>query len=149
MINIICPYLKDFNIKDSGSGRTPLHEAVIQGHFPAVKVLLSYIQDETNPKDEFGITPLHYAAKQGLLLIVQELLLKLGHVSTCPKDNYGSTPIHNAAENGHLEVVKVLAEHFRHDLNPKDNKNLTPLDIAVKHRNDNVACFLKDKLSMQ
>ena len=42
-------------------GFTPLHLAAITGHLDIVKILLTYVKEDKNPKDIARITPLVYA----------------------------------------------------------------------------------------
>ena len=55
--------MKDANPKDS-EGSTPLHQAVINGHFDLYKLIREKAENK-NPKDQRGRTPLHEAAIWG------------------------------------------------------------------------------------
>jgi len=68
--------MKDHILLDSidSDGRTPLHNAVKNGHFAAVEALISNHCFDINQKDNLGNTPLMYAVKSGNYLVVQVLL---------------------------------------------------------------------------
>lgn len=56
-----------------GSGETPLHKAVRQGHLSTVEVLVR--TSDVNATSHEGMTPLHWAVLTGREEIVQTLLL--------------------------------------------------------------------------
>jgi hypothetical protein len=42
----------------------------------------------------------------------------------------GSTALHLAASRGHVEIVRNLVDHWRADVNARDGKGFSALDIA-------------------
>ncbi|KAK7475564.1 hypothetical protein BaRGS_00033197 [Batillaria attramentaria] len=89
-------------------GRTPLHNACVKGHAPAVEALLKSSADLDAP-DLSGQTPLHYACASGDLLTV-DILLKHG-ANVQLKDKMGRTALHWASLNGHSVVATNLLGH--------------------------------------
>jgi ankyrin repeat protein len=95
---------------------------------------MRYIKNK-NPRNAFGLTPLHLAAQNGLMKVVQLILMnvqdkkciqevflaaaKCGNLAICKylvafenvcdsADEEKTTALHYAAENGHLEVRQSL-----------------------------------------
>ncbi|KAG8527758.1 uncharacterized protein KY384_007912 [Bacidia gigantensis] len=145
----------------SGSGKTPLMEAVAVGNLAVVKVLLSHGATGSR-QNVFGATMLHYARETSLV----EYLIQNGHVADIDaidyggrtllhlaaiegasglvtvllrtgaainiQDNQGKTPLHFAAACGHLEVVTILLNHGC-ALKVVDQSRLTPALSAQSH----------------
>ena len=87
---------------------------------------------DINPSNSVGLTPLHISADRGFLDICLLIINKLRNGDKNPADfNHGTTPLHAAAENGHIEVCKLIMAHLVNK-NPKDNRGLTPSDLAWK-----------------
>jgi ankyrin repeat protein len=143
---------------------TPLHLAVDRGDREAVEILLNSGADP-NVKDLAGGTPLHWAVASGFPDLV-ELLLERG-ADPNARDNAGNTPLHIAAM-GHtsevaemfielaprfgleypydrLDTIRILLEYGA-DLTAKNNYGQTPIDIALRYGNDEIAWLLASKL---
>ncbi len=145
-------------------GVTALHWAVSKGDIEMVKLLLDHGADP-NIKDLAGGTPLHWAVAAGFPDIV-ELLLERG-ADPNARDNAGNTPLHIAAM-GHisetaemffelaprfgleypydrLDIIRILLE-YEADPTARNNNGQTPIDIALKYQNDEVAWLLASRL---
>ncbi|KAL7946987.1 ankyrin repeat-containing domain protein [Trichoderma barbatum] len=143
----------DANSKD-GDGRTPLSLSAENGHDQVVQIMLQHYAD-ANIKDADGRTPLWWAAQNGHEQVVKQLapldtgtLLVLTQegkqaainlLSRCkPKFNQangcGQTPLHLAVLLGHRGIAKDLILNGA-DTSPKDNDNMTPLQLAMSGRN--------------
>lgn len=82
-----------------------------------------------------GWSTLHHAAKDGSLEIVHTILQKgSGDMVTHKTSSCGSTPLHLAVENDHLPVVEFLLRHHNIEVNARNFKNQTPLDLACLHK---------------
>ncbi|EAX96514.1 hypothetical protein TVAG_148660 [Trichomonas vaginalis G3] len=53
------------------------------------------------------------------------------------------TPLHNAASNGQIDACKLLLSQPGIDLNPTNNHNETPLDLAIKKGYQTVIDYLR------
>jgi len=145
-------------------GMRPLHLAVYVGNREAAEILLNHGADP-NARDLAGGTPLHWAVAGGFPDIV-ELLLERG-ADPNARDNAGNTPLHIAAM-GHasevagmfielaprfgleypydrLDTFRILLEYGA-DPTAKNNYGQTPIDIALKYGNDEIAWLLASKL---
>ena len=85
-------------------GRTPLHQAAIDGQFEIVRFIV-YNVNEINPSDDSGWTPLHAAAMHGYFDIYKYLLERVKDKN--PGDNTGKTPLHEVVIRGQIEIFKI------------------------------------------
>ncbi|XP_056686151.1 uncharacterized protein [Spinacia oleracea] len=127
----ICRYLVetvkiDINIKDS-RGFTPLHHAILGGHFMTSSFLLDHGADP-NMTCNAGLAPLHYAAKNGKKEQVKLLLTKGAEVDV-PSSSKG-TPLRFAAAYSMKDAVKILLEH-KANPNYTNHPILNPLIVAI------------------
>ncbi|XP_071832043.1 ankyrin repeat and sterile alpha motif domain-containing protein 1B-like isoform X2 [Apostichopus japonicus] len=131
-----------------GSGYTPLHHAVLNGHRDIVELLLKYEASPIVP-DNRGNTPLHLAAWTGNSAMLNALLMKgitRGQVNE--QNNDGDSHLHFASQYGHTEVVEILLEKGANPdvLNKKDE---SPLDLASQYgRLDVVEVLLRKQPSL-
>lgn len=88
-------------------GKTPLFNAVINGHDLVVSLLIAN-GAQIDAKDILGRTPLHRAAMEGNLSTVKLLVAK-GAETDLP-DYRGFTPVDNAASHFQVETVDYLME---------------------------------------
>ena len=70
------------------------------------------------------------------------------HLNNCAdvnqKDRYiGFTPLHYSAWNGDIDIAGLLIVKGA-DLNARDKKNNTPLDVAVKANKIKIASYLRN-----
>jgi ankyrin repeat protein len=78
-----------------------------------------------------GATPLHNIAARGYAPAVS-LLIEHG-ADPMATDNQGRTPLHYIASSPAYLDLSILSELFKHagDINTRDDKGNTPLDIAL------------------
>ena len=88
------------------TGRTPLHEAAIQGQVDVLKVFHENLPD-MSINNSFGNNALHYAAYLGQMLAVEFLV---NVISTDAVTHEGNNSLHMAAIKDKLSVVKYLAD---------------------------------------
>lgn len=109
-------------------GRTPLHDAIIDGKLGIAKRLLAKGAAPSAPDDN-GWTPLHFAARSQHLGMV-ELLLDAG-AEVDAVDSNGNTPLSNAVfeSTTDFEIIALLlargAEPKR-----KNKHGVSPLGLA-------------------
>ena len=90
-----------------------------------------------------GETALHHAARSVDGYAMLKVLLDNGaHINS--KNNNGYTALHYAAARGHLKNVKLLALKGA-DVLAENNKGETPLMLALRLENQEVANFLKQR----
>ena len=119
---------------EDNNGRTPMHEAALNGHDEIIKLLMNCQSIENkNPADKDGRTPMHQAALEGQAKVIKLFLACETVKDKNPKSHIGSTPLHEAAFCGHMEVVKLLVNcDLINDKNPKNDKGETPMDLATE-----------------
>ncbi|MFF9508913.1 ankyrin repeat domain-containing protein [Streptomyces sp. NPDC014724] len=100
----------DVEVRDRGTGRTPLLEAVISGHLDTVAVLLAASADIEARDTAVGFTPLGWAAARGNTHLVRVLLAHGGDVDSANGD-FDRTPLMLASQQGHADAVRILLEH--------------------------------------
>ncbi|KNA25180.1 hypothetical protein SOVF_009100, partial [Spinacia oleracea] len=122
---------------------TPLHNAVLEGHYMTSSFLLDH-GAHPNMTSHDGSTPLHYAAEKGRKDQVK-LLISKGAEVDAPSYSKG-TPLRCAAAHGMKDVVKILLDH---KANNGADPNLglhgeKPLTVAVSEGNlEVIKCLLK------
>lgn len=119
---------------------TPLHSATYNGHKEVVKFLISKGAD-LNAKDVNGATPLILASFRGQVQVV-ELLLSKGANINMMDEKYGATALLWAVGAGQKAVVKLLVQKGA-DITIQDSKGQTPLDEALKTKNDDLIRLLR------
>jgi hypothetical protein len=85
--------------------RTPLHQAVQDGNYPAVRKHVA-ARSDLNATNKSGWTPLHLAAMNGDLPMVQ--LLTTSGADAWRLGAGGRTPVDMARERGQTSIVKFL-----------------------------------------
>ncbi|KAL6786562.1 ankyrin repeat-containing domain protein [Trichoderma sp. SZMC 28012] len=147
---MLLKYNADANAKD-GDSQTPLSRVAAHGHEKVVEMLLQHNADP-NSTDRDGRAPLWWAVKNGhaacaehLIPVDTSTLLLLMHENTQTalefllrfkprldqRDHQGRTALHLAAEWGDLDIARaVILQGGK--LDSKDNRNITPLQIAMR-----------------
>ena len=133
------------NTVDTEYGHTPLMWAAENGHEGVVKTLLQ--REDVNPDQpdtEYGQTPLSWAAKNGHDGVVKTLLQREDVNPNTADTKYGRTPLSWAAESGYKGVVKALLERPDIRAATPDNKNQTPLSLALSKGHAGVGRILHE-----
>ena len=152
-------------------GRTPLHQALEEGHEGVARLLIDKGADVTvadtfgwtpldrasskemaqlliekgadaTAADESGWTPLHVASNWGGAEVAGLLIDKGADPSACTRG--GRTPLHLAVTGGREGVVRLLIGKGA-DVTVADKKGRTPLHLASKSGNEEVVRLLVDK----
>ncbi|TRY64654.1 hypothetical protein DNTS_034849 [Danionella cerebrum] len=103
---------------------TALHIAVNKGFTDVVRVLIEHSAD-VNLQDSYGDTPLHDAIAKDFRSIIE--LLTLADV----KKEDGFSALHLAALNNHREVAEILLKEGRCDVNQRNGRGQTALQLSV------------------
>lgn len=113
-----------------GTPRTPLHSAVQDGNYPAVRQHIA-ARSDLNATDKSGWTALHLAAMKGDRAMV-ELLAGAGADAgrTGPG---GKTPVDVAREKGQTSIVQFLETHLAANAQPaaKEKRGRALIDGGV------------------
>jgi ankyrin repeat protein len=135
-----------------GSGRTPLHDAVLSTeHSEAMIRLLLAHKANVRAAAKDGWEPIHRAAQACNAAGVALLLDHKADVNAREKEE-GRTPLHLAIEDGwlldepnearSLPVVQLLLRR-KADVTIKDKKGRSPLDLAAEMKYANIVRLLR------
>lgn len=125
------------SIKENERGMTPVHWAAFLFQKDVLQLLVKN-DGAVDVRDYRGLTPLHWVAvsqasekPDPMSLETSRLLLEHG-ANAGARDRRGMTPAHVAAYFENLDYLDFLVDDNNADLiNQRDNKGLSPLDIAV------------------
>jgi ankyrin repeat protein len=123
------------------AARNPFIEAVRNGYYTLVQLLLVRGQIEVDAMDCNGRTPLLLAAENGQEVVVK-LLLATDQVEVNVKDGDSRSPLSWAAGNGHEAVVKLLLATDQVKVVSQDIYGRTPLSWAVGNGHEAVVKLL-------
>ena len=150
----------DINVREKGTGFTPLHKVCYNGSLSIVEYLISKPQCDIEAIDNEGNQPLHYAACQGHKEIVSIVGNKVSQdgLSKCIKsakqlaepdiikllNNHYEDRISliNACESNNVDIVRHLVIDKHCDVNVKGRNGLTPLHVACLNCNLEAVQFL-------
>ncbi len=132
------------NAHDPRYERTPIFEAIKQGQFAAVEILLAADAD-LKTSDRQGMTPLHAASEmEAPAEVVSNIVTRLLQAGADKeaRDQFFATPLHAAANAGNLVMVQLLLEAGAR-INAAGPNLSTPLQFAVmRGRRDVVEVML-------
>jgi ankyrin repeat protein len=109
---------------------TPLHWAARMGGTAAIEVLVEIGNADVQVRDGSGRTALHLAAIGNHTKSIRTLL-KYGS-DTAAQDVCDYTPLLCAARNGQADAIRVLVEEGKADVQVRDRRGRTALDLAAK-----------------
>jgi ankyrin repeat protein len=136
----------NFDLNTPGQyGGSPLHRAAEGGHLDVVKYLVDVRKCNPANLDERKATPLHLASGEGHLEVVKYLIKdnKEQHCDPLCRDSYLDTPIHWAAREGRLNVIKYFKTRNCQQMNVRNKKYETPLDLASAKNHGDVVQYLQ------
>ena len=120
-------------------GMTPLHDAVFGDHADVVEYLLA--QDAPpDEKDNRGVMPLDWALENGSIEVVRLFLAGQKDVDE-RKWEFGRTFLHQTAILGQKEIADLVLSRGA-DLNARDERNQSPLDLARISGREEMAEYL-------
>jgi len=127
-------------------GLTPLHEAALGNRVAVAKLLLAHSAN-VESTDAWGKTPLHRTAENNCVDVAKVLIENSANVNST--DLWGATALHVAAETNSVDVAKLFIAHSA-NLNavPEGHryKNMTPLQVAIRYRNQEMVQLLRNAL---
>uniref|UniRef100_A0A6U6NK58 Uncharacterized protein n=1 Tax=Zooxanthella nutricula TaxID=1333877 RepID=A0A6U6NK58_9DINO len=127
------------NAAQTTTGRTPLIEAVVQGHVRTIERLLAHPGVDVNQPTLDGSTALMAAAQLGSAEITALLLAKRGVDVNMSQTKGGATPLTAAAQCGHAAVVRLLLAHTGGvAVNACEKNGETALFLAAKNKHVDV-----------
>lgn len=129
---------KGININEiNGYGDSPLMYAVLRRNVKMTKELIAK-GATVNTVNKDKLTPLYNAVQSDHKELVDILLNAKADV------NLGKTLLHKAVLNNSLDVLKKIVDHVS-DIDPVNEYGNTPLALAIRENNPEVAEFLIKK----
>lgn len=122
------------------TGASPLADAALKGDVDTVRALLAK-QAGINTISPAGMQPIHDAALGDNAEVIRELVQHGADVNARSRDE-SLTPLHVAAAMGKLKAAEVLVS-LGADRTLKDSKQRTPLEVAERTGNSEIAALLK------
>ncbi|XP_059640457.1 protein ACCELERATED CELL DEATH 6-like isoform X2 [Cornus florida] len=116
-------------------GSFPIHWASKRGHVNIIQEFLKLRPDSKELLDYNGQNILHVAAMNGRVDVVSYVLKKpeLAVLINQIDMEKGNTPLHLASKGEQARVVHILTWDKRVNLEIRNDKGLTALDVAAKH----------------
>ena len=115
--------------------KSPLHKAITFDRARIFDYLLEQGAD-VNAADVTGMRPLHVAAALNRAEYARKLIEAGAEID--PRDAFGDTPLHTAAMFGANAVIETLIRAGA-DVFATNHEDLTPADLARKHRRTQLA----------
>ncbi|KAJ3672977.1 hypothetical protein LUZ60_006351 [Juncus effusus] len=117
-------------VRDKKEGLMPLHVAVIKDRPLIVEELVKSCEEAVHQLTHRGETILHLAVKSNSFETLEFLISQVSDINT--KDEKGNTVLHLAVASKQLSVIKLLLSNPSIDVNSKNSKGFTPLDILLE-----------------
>ena len=111
-----------------------------EDNLQAIKENIENYESVLNDTTLDGRSPLYHAVRDGHIDISKFLLSNGADASI--KTDIGRTVYHNAAYNGNIKILEMLVTHSDKYVNEVDNKNFTPLYVAVQQGHEDVVKLL-------
>jgi len=129
-----------------GGGKKKVEELLQATYVGSREAVFRLVRDgvKTGAKGKAGITAMHVIAylDKDRTGIMDNLLFGKADINE-PEDNYGWTPLHVAAGMGNIKVAGQLLSKGA-DVNARDKRGATPLDMADAQSEKRMADFLKE-----
>ena len=122
------------------SGRSVYHNAAYNGYISILQLLVTHSKVHVNDLDNTHFTALHLAVQKNRTEVVKYLLAK--EVDVAIKTDIGRSIYHSAAYKGYISILQLLVTHSKMHVNDVDNKNFTPLHLAVQQNHADIVKYL-------
>jgi len=148
---VVKVFLEQEGVNPDGAGTlngyTPLPPASLYGHAGTVKMSLE--REDVNPNRVFTLlgTPLLVAVGYGHEGVVKMLLEREDTNPNLVSTVFGHTPLSYAAKRGREGIVKMLLERNDIRIDIQDNKNQTPLSLALSQGHNKIARIISARAS--
>ena len=122
------------NIREAGSGQTPLMKSILMGHTELVRMLLDLEEVDVTVGEKDGYTAFHGAGFQGRAEIAKLLLEDKRDIDPNSFHQDGFAPLHRACwgrEKRHVDTIRVLVDSGKVRWNMKTKTGKTCKDIAM------------------
>ncbi|XP_021717948.1 ankyrin-1-like [Chenopodium quinoa] len=152
MLEIILKYQRELIKCPNEDGLTPLSYAAFNGNLDIVRYLLKIIPNSISYRNNDNSNPFHKAGLGGHVEVLMELYSKISNSKTrcllLAEDNHRRTVLHLTAKERGNKLRRVgsylLSLKEGKDLiKMKDESLLTPLELAKKSSNHEVAELIK------
>ncbi|XP_058452041.1 L-asparaginase-like [Malaya genurostris] len=121
--------------------RTPLMDAILNDHHQIIRLLIKCGAHLTGSIRAIGDSLCNAAARN---LMTRLESYRIAGADMSQEDSSGRTALHVAAMYGNMEIVKYLIQNYA-EIDVVDYLGLTPLDYAIKLKNQKVIDFLLSK----
>ncbi|KNC87601.1 hypothetical protein SARC_00301 [Sphaeroforma arctica JP610] len=133
------------------NGRTPIHTTAAHGHVRVLEILFDACRQVgydltsiVNIQDSSGNTPLMCAVTSRSIKAVDFICRKHeGIVSLGARDKNGRQALHVACLINAPEITRLLLKHSA-DVNARDNKSISPLQLAAREGHVEILEVLTD-----
>jgi len=130
----------EINYRDS-NGNTPFMEAILNNQKEVYKMLFEKYYANAEISDNAGKTALSFACLSNNTEMASYLITKC-KVNPNQQNKWKDAPIHYAAEANNLQLIKLLVEDAKADLDLKNEKGKTAMEIATS---DEIRRYLSEK----
>ncbi|KAL8711263.1 MAG: hypothetical protein Q9225_007149 [Loekoesia sp. 1 TL-2023] len=126
------------------AGSPECRESSGTGSTHVVNLLMEHYGLGPDMKDSDGRTLLSRAAERGNADMVEFLLQRNDVLVNAKCRRYGWTPLMYASRGGHDQIIRLLLERKEVEVDRKDSRRITALNIAATHNRTEAARVLLD-----
>ncbi|MDO5472503.1 MAG: ankyrin repeat domain-containing protein [Akkermansia sp.] len=128
---------------------TPLYTAILESKQETVKVLLTAPGIDVNKECVRGWTPLTMSAENFRPVAYLNLLLSAPGIDVNKSNGNGETALFCAVSAHQVDKVKALLDVPGIRIEQADNKGFTPLQVAERSRDNDVARLIREAMQKE
>jgi ankyrin repeat protein len=113
------------------SNLSPVEIACNQGRWDVALYLVTEHNCNPNGVDCYGNTLLHELSRKGYRDTIKYVALMEGGVDMTHRNRYGDTALHVATYHAQMNVVDFFINEGKVDINCRNNRGLTPSEVAI------------------